>query len=130
MSDKWQDFNYSEWKDKNDKFDHTEYDQLSEQMWDSVDNIQDIIDMLPDLPKNPPWRPNTFYNAEGDILHVYLSNEESYAKWLNPKVTVLLSRETDEIVGINIGGLLNTLARDRSQRTVEILKKIISLPLD
>jgi len=46
-----------------------------------------------------PFKPCAFYNKHGDQIECFIKNDEYYAKWLNPSVTVYLSMETDEVVG-------------------------------
>ena len=53
----------------------------------------------------PPWKPTVFYNKEGDLLEIYLSSVSHYAKWISPGISLLLSQDNNEIVGVQIENL-------------------------
>jgi hypothetical protein len=71
-----------------------------------------------DVPPRPPWHPNTHYDEDGDMVEVFLNNESYYAIWLNPQLTVFVSHETDEIVGMSIHGVKRMMqeARERAAK--------------
>src|SRR3990172_5114838 len=48
--------------------------------------------------KPGPFKPTVFYNREGDLLEVYLSNESHYARWISPQLTALHSQKSYYIV--------------------------------
>ena len=56
-----------------------------------------------------PFQPYAYYGKEEDALKVYFSDEQDYAKRLNSRVTVYLSLETDEIVGVQIKNVRQVL---------------------
>ncbi len=112
----WRSFNLGEWEKLNDKFDHATWNKiLDEGMIAAQDEsvgdkwVEALCSSRRKAEEvcggSPPFRANAWYNATGDILEVYLSDEMSYAKWLNPQVSVLLSEKTDDVVGFQIWGL-------------------------
>lgn len=114
----WRSFDYGEWKKLNDKFDHETWNRLMDKGMDDAaelgnSDVDAWVKVFADSRKkakeacggSPPIRPNAWYNADGDILEIYLSHEEHYAKWLNHQVSVLLCHKTDEVVGFQIWGL-------------------------
>lgn len=110
----WRSFDFREWEKLNDKFDHTTWNKMLDEGMESLEGAgEEWIEALcssrkkaeEDCGGSPPFRASAWYNATGDILEVYLSDEMSYAKWLNPQVTVLLCQKTDEVVGFQIWGL-------------------------
>jgi len=110
----WRSFDYSKWKEKNDKFDHETWNKILDEGMDKLEtrdgHDDDWVKILCDSRNkadeacggSPPFRPNASYNATGDILEVSLSDEMYYAKWLNHQVSVLLCHKTDEVVGFQI----------------------------
>jgi hypothetical protein len=55
------------------------------------------------------FEPHATYNAEGDLMEVYLLPVPNYAQWINPQLTVLRSMENDTIVGMLIHGIKHLL---------------------
>ncbi len=109
----WRDFDYEKWQEENAKFDHAKYDAMCAVADAILAEEEETIAYFPELPKEmerPPWKPEPFYNVDGDGIELYLSDDCSYTKWLCPGVEVKLSIETDEIVGINIWGVKKRIA--------------------
>lgn len=104
----WKTFDYNEWKKEDEKFDHKAYDEEFKKIQETATELVEFVGMTGKLPR-PPHRPNAFYNKEGDMIQVCLSDEAGYGKWLCPQITVLLSQETDEIIGIEIQGIKRLL---------------------
>lgn len=112
MANSWRDFDYGKWKQLDEKYDHVAFNKSLETCTQG-ETIEDWMNALDEAMEvamqecggRPPWKPNVFYNSDGDILEIWLSDECSYAKWLTPHVTVMLSSETDEIVGFQVWGL-------------------------
>ena len=99
----WKDFDYSKWKEEDKKFDHKKRSQQSEEVWNKKIDLPHKFEELAKLPR-PPWKPNAFYNKHGKQIEIYLSDDSYYAKWINPQITLYLSFETNEIVGVCIEG--------------------------
>ncbi len=108
----WKTFDYNEWKEEDEKFDHKGYDEDFKKAQESTTDLMKFIELIRKLPHSP-HRPNAFYNKDGDMIEVYLSNDTvSYGKWLCPQITLLLCQETDEIIGVNIYGIKRLLEKD------------------
>lgn len=122
MNTNWRNWDYKKYLKEHEEFDYKTWNKILDSAWEERDNNQDplngnefsdwIEELITTRKKaeeacggSPPFKPNAYYNAEGDILEVYLDDRESYAKWLNPQVSVLLCQETDEVVGFQIWGL-------------------------
>lgn len=112
MTKSWRDFDYGRWKKLDEKYDHVAFEKCLETctQHENFDDWMQAMEnkmqkALKECGGRPPWKPTVFYSPDGDILNVYLSDEESYARWLTPHVTVKLSQETDEIIGFQIWGL-------------------------
>ena len=105
---KWQDFDYEEWKKENEKFDHQEFDQrLERAKKESTLNGLLKVSSGP----SPPFKPNAYYNQDGDQIEAYFSDDASYSRWLAPGIDLLLSQETHEVVGVKIAGVKRMIQR-------------------
>lgn len=110
----WKYFNYSEWLKENAKFDHEALDkQLESARIESAGDLFKWCTLVEKLTR-PPWKPHVYYNEEGDILDVTLSNVAYIARWLTPHITILIEineegKETGEIVGFQIWGLKHVI---------------------
>lgn len=72
--------------------------------------VAQITDFIRNLkPSSQPFKPYAYYGEEEDALKVHFSDEQDYAKRLNSRVTVYLSMETDEIVGVQIKNVCHVL---------------------
>jgi len=101
MSDRWQDFNYAEWKKENDKFDNEGYVSKTREILETKDNLIEAMDEISKLEK-PPWKPNVYYDKENDIMEIVLSSDgQEYTKWINHQIALNLSKE-DEVLGVKI----------------------------
>ncbi len=69
--------------------------------------ITEFLDNL--KPSSQPFEPYAYYGEEEDALKVFFSSEQDYAKRINSRVTVYLSMETDEIVGVQIKNVRQVL---------------------
>ena len=58
----------------------------------------------------PKFEPHAWYNSAGEMLEVFWSSDSSYAKRINDRLTLLLSIETEEVVGCYVKGLEGVLA--------------------
>ena len=119
---KWQDFDYKKWKEDDSKYDHKQNDNDFNIAWESSTDLEEVMKKLFELRKgktDPPSKPNAYYNDGGDILHITLSDDDYYGHWLCPSVTVLLSQETNEVVGVEIWGLQHIL----DQEQIKLVKK-------
>ena len=63
-------------------------------------SFQEFLDNIP--PREGPYEPGSWYNDTGDILNVMWSDESYYARWLNHRVTLLISQETDKVIGCEV----------------------------
>ena len=105
----WKNFKFNEWEEKDDVFDHKSFERVFNE---AVKSCKGKIEKLAKATKNiiqPPWKPNVWYNKEGDQIEVCLSTEDHYAKWITPEIDLLLSHETNEIIGIQINGVKQVL---------------------
>lgn len=100
----WKNFDYQEWQKEDRAFNHPEFDAAMKKALEAAAGLPDIIKDVGKLTR-PPWKPNAYYNRDGDQLEVWLSDEESYARWICPGVTVYLSMETEEVVGVTVEGI-------------------------
>lgn len=71
-------------------------------MDDATDFAGAVLGRVPDVPA--PF-PQVSYDPDGDCIEVLLSGESYYARWLGGPLTVYLSQETGEIVGILVEGM-------------------------
>lgn len=53
----------------------------------------------------PPFKPQAWYNVEGDIIEAIWKREEHYAEWINHQVTILRSFKTKEVIGVQVWAL-------------------------
>lgn len=108
----WRAFNYKEWEKLDKEFDHVSWEKCFETCT-AKDSLDDWLNeyekalkaAMKECGGRPPWKPNAFYNEGGDMLEVYFNDEQSYAHWLNPQITLMLSLDTKEIVGVKIYGI-------------------------
>ena len=107
---KWKEFNYADWEKENAGFNHDEYESDSKKILEEAVDIEDLEGLLK-IPR-PPWKPSAFYNKDGNILRVILSEEDSYAHWVCPGIELMLSFETHEIVGIIISDVTNLIEEE------------------
>lgn len=122
---KWRKFNYKEWQELDKKYDRAAWDACFKHCV-TASTIENWTEQMEEATKkamaecggHPPFAPHAWYNAEMDILEVYLSDEPHYAKWLNPQITVLLDDEHNEVVGFKIYAL------SRVERLKEIVERI------
>lgn len=101
---KWRDFSYEIWKEQNAAFDHQGFDAVVQTIFEKTDSMEGFLEATKDM-ERPPWKPNAFYNRDGDQIEIYLSDEDCYAHWLCPGVVVHLSHDTEEVVGVTIEGI-------------------------
>jgi|ERR1700738_978599 len=66
-------------------------------------NLGDLKEYIRNSPPPGPFKPNVFYNQEGDQLEVYWSGERAYEE-IDPshKFALLRDMKTREVVGIKI----------------------------
>ena len=109
----WRSFKYGEWKKKDAKFDHETFNKIIDETHESSDGTMETWfkhaeegdKKIKELcGGRPPWKPNARYNEAGDMIHIYLSDEMSYTRWLTPMISVILAEETDEVIGFEIWG--------------------------
>ena len=105
---KWQDFDYNKWKEEESKYDHAQLNKDWEKARATSNELEKFMTKFVEIRKGkqgPPFKPEAHYNKTGDIFEVILSNEQYYAQWLCPSITILLSQETHEVVGVQIWGV-------------------------
>jgi hypothetical protein len=74
--------------------------------------VSEYLDVLKDaLADNRPFVPKPFYSFEGDTLFYYAKDVPSFAKRLNPTLTVILSSNDESLVGVKIKGFRRILER-------------------
>jgi hypothetical protein len=60
-----------------------------------------------------PFKPNWWYNRDGDQIEIYWSEEAYVGRWLNHQVTLLCSRDNpNRIIGVIIEGVKKGMERD------------------
>jgi len=121
---RWQDFDYEKWQEEDAKFDHKKFDEKWNEVSESSNDLMVVLDKWNEVRKNenlsdPPLKPNAYYNKVGDILEITLSDDDHYAKWLCPSVHVLLSFETNEVVGVQIWGVKNILKKENCSLSID-----------
>jgi len=100
----WKEFDYTQWKKENDKFDHKFFNTEIKRVLDEISDISELPQKTSHLQK-PPFKPYSHYTPEGDKVDVFLTDEETFAKWICPGITVYLSHDTHDVVGIEICGI-------------------------
>jgi len=98
----WKTFNYQEWKKANDRFDHATYKRQCRQIFRKCKKDSTHIFELKNVEPQPPWRPSAYYDRKRDTIDVHLADEPHYVQWVSPQISVLLSVETNELIGIEI----------------------------
>ncbi|MGH7192913.1 MAG: hypothetical protein ACREJM_05170 [Candidatus Saccharimonadales bacterium] len=63
------------------------------------------------LAQTGPFVPKPFYTPESDTLYFYGSDVPSFARRLNPLLTVFLANDDESLVGFKIKGVQRILAR-------------------
>lgn len=63
------------------------------------------------LAQSGPLVPKPFYRPESDTLYFYGHDVPSYARRLNPLLTVFLANDDDSLIGFKIKGVQRILAR-------------------
>lgn len=67
--------------------------------------------LLPEIPKpKGPFSPSASYSRVGDLLKVYLDEEESYAHPLTPEITVLIGFKSGRITGVKVANIASKIA--------------------
>ena len=118
----WQNFDYGKWQKEDSEYDHAKFDAAFQAACEAAETIADLPELTKDIPR-PPWKPEPFYNVAGDGFELYLADDvATHTKWLCPGVEVMLSLETDEVVGINIWDVKGRIAKAEAESKTE--KKI------
>lgn len=116
---RWQDFDYTKWKEEDSKYDHAGSRALFKKLWnENKSGFVGIFALFEEIDKQfgrPVFAPSVSYQKEGDLIHIYLSDSAHYAKWLRPGLSVLLDMETNEVVGFTIEGAKRMIARDEKE---------------
>ena len=102
MCNSWKTFDYKKWQELDEQFDHDEFDQKASKFIDAVfkEEHHGI-----EFPERPPWKPTAWYNPHGNMIECYISEAPSRTRWLNPQLEIMLSEDSDEIVGFTIHGI-------------------------
>lgn len=121
----WKNFKYQKWLEEDKDFDHKAYDERFKKFVSNVfdDNV-DAEESCKLLDPKPPWNPNVFYNKDGNMMEVNLSQEPYYGVWLTPQITLLIGNDSKEIVGVEICGIKQLLQKTENE---EMLKNDRSL---
>lgn len=107
----WKEFDYTQWKKENDDFDHETYNKKMKEALSASKTVDDLLKQSWPS-ERPPFKPLAYYNADGDKIDVLLTDEETFAKWLCPGITVYLSHDTHDIVGVEICGIKKLINRE------------------
>lgn len=62
----------------------------------------DLMEWVDQCTQEGPFRPYAYYGEEEDALTVYFKGDADYAKRLNSRVTIFLSLDDNELVGVQI----------------------------
>jgi len=123
MSKDIYDFNYGEWEKKQKQFVADGHEETWKKFWDQPSGFKNLEDFLrhckATTPPRPPWKPDVFYNKEGDILEVRFVDPDKiqnghYAEWLNPHITLLRDQRTKEVIGVEIWGMKHVMKEDEN----------------
>ena len=98
----WKTFDFNKWSKEDAIFDHDGFEAEVEELMEKACEQKDITILTQVKHPRPPWIPHVFHNEEGKQTEVYLSDEAYYVKWLTPEITLFLSCDTNEIVGMEI----------------------------
>jgi len=72
-----------------------------------------VLEMAAQAGPREPFKPNWWYNRDGDQIEIYWSDEAYVGKWLNHQVTLLYSQEDPKrLVGVIIEGVKKGMERD------------------
>jgi len=65
------------------------------------------------------------------MIVAYASDELSYSKWICPGITLFISQETDEVIGIEIHGVKQMIAKGvkGNQTDVANINEVVNSPL-
>lgn len=79
----------------------------------SEDFAKFVMDLAAQAGPPPPFKPNWWFNRDGDMIEAYWSDEAYVAKWLNHQVMLLYSREDpNRLVGVILEGVKRGMERD------------------
>lgn len=121
----WKNFKYQKWLEEDKDFDHKAYDERIRKFVSNVfDKSVNEVENCKLLEPSPPWKPNVFYNQDGNMIEVSLSKEPYYGVWLTPHITLLIGNDSKEIVGVEICGIKQLLQKTENE---EMLKNDRSL---
>lgn len=80
---------------------------------DLHDLAQQIEKLAEERDQTTPFKyPRAVYNKYGDQIEVLFSDEESYAEWKNSQITLIRSQRTNEIIGVEICGVLGLVSEE------------------
>ena len=72
-----------------------------------------MMEMAQQAGPRAPFKPNWWYNKDGDQIEIMWSDEGYVGKWLNHQVTLLYSQEDrNRLVGVIIEGVKKGMERD------------------
>ena len=95
-----------------------------------ADTNDDFARKLFEIVKNvkpcKPKKDDFFYNADGDLLEYWKEVpviEDYYAKWISPFLTLMISRETEQVIGYQIEATTEFMKRVNKTIKTETTKK-------
>lgn len=75
---------------------------------DPNETLEETIERL--AQNAPPWKPGAWFNDTGDFTQALWDDKPYYAKWINHQITLLISQETEKVIGCQIWGARKMMA--------------------
>lgn len=77
-------------------------------------SFEEWLDQLElEAPTPTEFTPCVFYNAEGDLLEIYINNEPSCARRIGINLDIMESVSSKKITGITVWGLKNVMLKEQ-----------------
>lgn len=83
------------------------------------ENINNILNSLQKKYKDKEFKPDVFYNVDGDQLEIYLKNNSYVGRYISPYVTIFkmidenTGTDLDKFIGVEIGGIKRMLGNEK-----------------
>jgi len=65
----------------------------------------ELMEYLKSFGPFPPFKPNWFWNKEGDMLQAFWQETSYYGDWINHSITLYRCRKTDKVIGLSLSGV-------------------------
>ena len=77
----------------------------------SSQEFADYIQAMADQSPKEPFRPSVFYNRAGQLFEFLFEDEDYYAEWINPHLTVYKSFADNRVIGGEVTFVHDLIAR-------------------